>query len=175
MTPTQDRLDTAIDHVAARMVAVPVDEEMVLRIVSALPERSSRWRWLLPQLAAIGALAIGALVWTTRTPQSSATTPLVSSSLNLMAGLASVVAADGTEAEIAASARPLALREGLELLEPWRNGSDHERSLAPIEAAAALVVPPIVQTEIPATELLTIAPIDIGELPMTAESFSQRK
>ena len=175
MSTTPDRLDAAIDHVAARMVAVPDDGEMTLRIVSALPERTSRLRWLIPQFAAIGALAIAALVWTTRTPQSSATTPLVSSSLSLMAGLANVVAANGTEAENAASARSLELRERLESLEPWRNGSDHERSLAPIEAAAALVVPPIVQTEIPATELLTIAPIDIGELPMTAESFSQRK
>lgn len=166
----RDRLDAAIDQVASRLVAVPDDGEMTLRIVSVLPERTSRLRWLIPQFAAIGALAIGALVWATRTPPLPA--PLASSSLGPMARLANVVVANGPETGAGVSAIPL---RRLQSLEPWRNGSDHERSLAPIEAATAFVMPPIMPPEIPATELLTIAPIDIGELPMTAESFSQRK
>ena len=52
---------------------------------------------------------------------------------------------------------------------------DHERALSAIETVAALVVPSMSPIEIPATELLTIAPIAVSDLPMTAESFSQQK
>ena len=60
------RLDAAIDQVAARMVQVREDEDLALRIAAALPERSSRFSWLIPQFAAIAAFAIAAVVWTTR-------------------------------------------------------------------------------------------------------------
>ena len=191
-----DRLDTAIDHVASRMVAVPDDGEMTLRIVSALPERTSRLRWLIPQLAAIGAIVIAALFWTARsnTPPALATLPTLDGAR--MNGLANAVAANepGTalrtmplEPLESASARndsrelrrDLAVaavgRVGgpLEPLEPLEG--DHERALVPIEAVAALVVPSMSPVEIPAAELLTIAPIAVSDLPMTAESFSQQK
>ena len=61
-----DHLDSAIDQTAAGMVAVPDDPEMVARIVSALPERSARLGWLIPQFAALGAIVIAAVVWPTR-------------------------------------------------------------------------------------------------------------
>ena len=89
-----DRLDTAIDHVASRMVAVPDDGEMTLRIVSALPERTSRLRWLIPQFAAIGVTVIVALVWTTRNESTSEIAMLPSSAGTSMIGLASPVAAN---------------------------------------------------------------------------------
>jgi hypothetical protein len=90
--------------------------------------------------------------------------------------LANVVAANEPR-----TTEPGTVRTGTQPLEPWNpgtlepSGSDHERSLAPIEAAAALVVPPLAPSEIPGAELLTIPAIDIVELPMTAESFSQQK
>ena len=182
-----DRLDLAIDQVAARLVAVPDDDEMTLRIVSALPQRTSRLRWLLPQLAAIGAIVIAALFWTTRgnTPPTLATLPTLDGPR--MNGLANAVAANepGTALRTmpleSASARndsrelrrDLAVGGPLEPMEPLEG--DHERALSAIETVAALVVPSVSPIEIPATELLTIAPIAVSDLPMTAESFLQRK
>lgn len=166
-----DRLDAAIDHVAARMVAVPDDAEMTLRIVGALPERPSRWRWLVPQLAAIGAIVIAALVWTTRDDSTPAIATLPSSAAATMSGLANVVAAN--EPGTALRTMPLERLEPLERLAPLEG--DHERALLPIEAVAALVVPSMSPVEIPATELLTIPAIAVSDLPMTAESFSQQK
>ena len=67
-TSRRDDLDTAIDQVTARMVQVREDEDLALRIASALPERSSRFRWLIPQFAAFAAFAIAAVVWTMPDP-----------------------------------------------------------------------------------------------------------
>lgn len=166
-----DRLDTAIDHVASRMVAVADDGEMTLRIVSALPERTSRLRWLIPQLAAIGAIAIAALFWTTRSNTRPALAALPTLDGPNMVGLANAVAA--SEPGTALRTMPLERLERLERLEPLEG--DHERALSPMEAVAALLVPSMSPVEIPATELLTIAPIAVSDLPMTAESFSQQK
>ena len=166
-----DRLDTAIDHVASLMVAVPDGGEMTLRIGSALPERTSRLRWLIPQFAAIGVTVIVALVWTTRNESTSEIAMLPSSAGTSMIGLASPVAAN--EPGTPLRTMPLERLELLERLEPLEG--DHERALLPIEAVAALVVPSMSPIEIPATELLTIAPIAVSDLPMTAESFSQQK
>jgi hypothetical protein len=170
---SNDRLDAAIDHVAARMVAVPGDDEMTVRIVSALPQRTPGLRWWVPQLAAIGAIVLAALVWTTRQSIPLVVTPLPSSEVAPMIELASAVAREPGTAVRTVPLEPLEHLEPVERLDVV--SIDHERSLAPIEAAAALVVPPLAPTEIPATELLAIAPIEVGALPMTAESFSQRK
>ena len=166
-----DRLDTAIDQVASRMVAVPDDGEMTLRIVSALPERTSRLRWLIPQLAAIGALVIVALVWTMRNESTPGIAMLPSPAGTSMIGLANAVAADAPGT--ASRTMPLEGLEHLDRMEPL--DGDHDRALLPIEAVAALVVPSLSPVDIPATELLTIAPIAVSDLPMTAESFSQQK
>ena len=159
-----DRLDAAIDYVAARMVAVPDDGEMTLRIVSALPERTSRLRWLIPQFAAIAAIAI-VLAWTTGNENDPEIAMLPSSAGTSLVGLANPVAAaaPGT----ALRTMPLEHLEPMEPLQPLEG--DHER------AVAALVVPAMSPVEIPATELLTIAPIAVSDLPMTAASFSQQK
>ena len=166
-----ERLDTAIDHVAARMVAVPDDGEMTRRIVSALPERTSRLRWLIPQFAAIGAIVIAALAWPTRNESTADIAMRPSSAGASMIGLANPVAADAPGTALRTT--PLEPLEPLEALEPLEG--DHERALLPIDAVAALVVPSMSPVEIPATELLTIAPIAVSDLPMTAESFSQQK
>ena len=178
---TTDRLDSAIDQVAAQMVAVPDDGDLTLRIVSALPERTSRLRWLIPQLAAIGAIVIAVWVWTTRNESTPAIAMLPSSAGTPMIALANPVAAHepGTALRTMPLERlePLEPLERLEGMEPPVSGAslDHERALLPIEAVAALVVPSVSPVEIPATELLTIAPIAIRDLPMTAEFFSPQK
>jgi hypothetical protein len=194
-TPDRDRLDAAIDQVAARMVAVPDERELTLRIVTALPERTSRLRWLMPQLAAIGAIVIAAIVWTTRNDRSSEISMLRSSAGRPMIGLASPVTANepGTalrtmplesayardharelrrDRAVAASGREGGRLEPLEPLEPLEG--DHERALPAIEAVSALVVSDLTPRALPATPALELAPIAISDLPLTAESFPPR-
>ena len=169
-----DRLDAAIDHVAARMVAVSHDGELTMRIATALPERRSRLRWLMPQLAAIGAIAIAAFVWTTRNNTAPAIATLPSAKHTPMTGLANAVAA--TEPGTAFRTLPLELLEPLERMEPpvRMSTGDHERALPPIEAVSALVVRDLAARELPATPALELAPIEITDLPLTAESFPPR-
>ena len=170
----RDRLDMAIDQVAARMVAVPDDAQVTLRIVTALPERRPRLRWLIPRFAALAAIATAALIWTTRDNTPPALTTLPTLDGPTMNGLANAVAAN--EPGTTVRTLPLEPMERLERMQPiLRASGDHERALPAIETLGALVVPSLSPKEIPATELLTIAPIHIGELPMTAESFSQQK
>ena len=169
-----DRLDTAIDQVASRMVAVPDDGEMTLRIVTALPERTSRLRWLIPRLAAIGAIVIGAFVWMTRHAIAPAGGTLPSSNVARVTSLANAVAAN----EPGTAARTILVErlEPLERLEPAVElaNVDHERALSPIEAVSALVVSDLAPPELPATPALELAPIAITDLPLTAESFPPR-
>jgi hypothetical protein len=57
----------------------------------------------------------------------------------------------------------------LELLEPLGSGSDFDRSLPALELSA------IGPESLPAVEALTLAPIEIGELPLAAETMSFNK
>ncbi len=195
--PDRDHLDTAIDQVTARMVAVPDDREVTLRILAALPDRPSRARWLLPQCAAIGAMAIAALVWTTRTGPVPLIATRPSAAVAAMSGLANGVASNeprtvvGTATVVrtmpleSASARNSARelrrdhavaafgREGgpqqpLAPLE-WFPERDHDRALPAIEALNALTVDEVSPTSIAASPLLSLAPIEVVELPMTAD------
>ena len=161
-----DRLDTAIDHVAARMVAVPDDPDMTLRIVSALPERSSRLRWLIPQFAALGAIVIAAVVWSMREQPAIVPQVLPSTEIAAVAAFPSVAAREPGTVLRTMALEPL---EPLELLEP-----DFERSLPAIEAVDAMVVSDLTPREIPASPALVLAPIGVAELPLTAESFPPR-
>jgi hypothetical protein len=164
----KDPIDTAIDQVSARMVQVREDEDLALRIAAALPARSTRFSWLIPQFAAIAAFAIAAVVWTMRDP---APTSLLPSS-----EVAALVVVPSTVAAIAPGTgirtMPLEPLEHLELLEPL--DGDHERSLPAIDALAALVVSDVTPDALPGSPALTLAPIEIADLPMTAESFSPR-
>ena len=115
----RDPLDTAIDQVTARMVQVREDEDLALRIAAALPERWSRFGWLIPQFAAIAAFAIAAVVWTTR--DTATPSVLTSSNVAVLAGMPDTVVAvaPGTVAPgTAVRTMPLELLEPLEPLEP---------------------------------------------------------
>ncbi len=163
----QDRLDAAIDQVTARMVQVGEDEDLALRIASALPERSLRFSWLIPQFAAITAFAIAAVVWTMRDPATPSLLP--SSDVVAVMAVPKVVAREhGT----AFRTLPLERLEPLEPVEPL--DGDHERSLAPIAAMSALVMSDMDPDALPGSPALVLAPIAITELPLTAESFSPR-
>ena len=182
--PDRDALDTAIDHVTARMLAVPDDREVTLRILAALPDRSSPVRWLLPRFAPIGAIAIAALVWTTRTGPVPLIATRPSAAVGGMSGLANAVAADEPlesasarnsagelrrDHAVAAFGREGGPLEPLAPLEPLLFVADHDRALPAIEALAALSVDEVAPTSIAASPLLSLAPIEIVELPMTAD------
>jgi hypothetical protein len=172
-TADRDRLDAVIDQVAARMVAVPDDCEMTLRIVSALPERASRLRWLIPQFAAIGALVIAAIMWTTRNDRTPETVLVPTSAGTRMTGLANPVAAN--EPGTALRTMPLERVEHLERMEPAMSASaDHERSLPAIAAMRSLDFESLAPVSLPEDAPLTMEPLAIADLPLTADSFSPR-
>lgn len=173
-----NRLDLAIDQVAARMVAVLDDDGMTLRIVSALPERTSGWRWLLPQLAAIGAIVLAALVWTTRQSTAPAMAALPSSATAPIIELASAAAA--REPGTAVRTMPLERVELLGPLEPRAArvpaaSGDHERALPALEAFSSLSVTAAQTSDIALPEAIGLASIEIADLKLTAESFTTQK
>ncbi len=176
MKTDRDHLDAAIDRVAARMVALPDDGEMTLRIVSALPERSSRLRWLMPQFAAIGALALAALAITVvlRTFDDRSTTVLRSAVLRSPAvELATAAVEHRTTREPASNVRRT-------FAAPSQNDRrttdvpDHERSLPAIAAIRSLDFDSLAPVSLPEDAALTLEPLVIADLPLTADSFSPR-
>jgi hypothetical protein len=182
---TPDPLDTAIDHVASRMVAVPDDTEMTLRIVSALPERTSRRRWLIPQFAAIGALVI-ALVWTTRNESTPEIAMLPSSAGTSIIGFASPVAADAPGTALRTMPLESAFARGPAVAASGQGGGrteatvpivsvDHERALPAINALSALSVTDARTSEIAMPAAIGLASIEIADLKLTAESFTPQK
>ena len=172
MNSTPARLDAAIDQVAARMVAVLDDDEMALRIVGALPERTSGWRWLIPQLAAIGAIVLVALAWTTRQSTVPAMAALPFSEVAPMIELARAVAA--REPGTAIGTMPLERVEHLERLERLLE-RDHERALPALEAISILSVADAETSDIALPAALGLASIEIADLKLTAESFTTQK
>ena len=167
-----DRLDAAIDLVAARIVEVKGHEELAARIAAALPGRSSSFGWWLPQFAAIAAFAIAAVLWTAR----DTATPSLLPSTDVVAMMAVpdsvAAAAPGTASRIASRTKPLEPLGLLEQAEPL--DGDFGRSLAPIAAIDALTVSELGAPELPAASPLVLPPIAITDLPLTAESFSPR-
>jgi hypothetical protein len=166
-----DRLDVAIDQVTARMVQVREDDELASRIARALPERASRFAWLLPQLAAITAFVIAAVVWTLRDDR---VTPSLLPSFGVVAVIGVPAAVSAVEPGTALRTRPLEPLEPLEPLGPLDGGADHERSLPAIEAMTALVVSDLSPRELPGAPALELEPIAIADLPLTAELFPPR-
>jgi hypothetical protein len=170
-TAKMDRLDAAIDQVTACMVHVREDEEFASRIARALPERASRFGWLLPQCAAITALAIAAGVWMLRDTSPASLSPLPSSDVVAVLGVPNAVVA--VEPGTIFRPQPVELLEPLEPLE-LLIGPDFDRSLAPIAPMTALVVSDLSPSELPAAPALELAPIELADLPLTADSFPPR-
>jgi hypothetical protein len=169
MNDQRDRLDDAIDRVTARLTHVDEDPIFVSRVVAALPERVSWLGWLFhawaPRLAMM-AIVVGAATLVSRrgpapiAPETNA--PIVA--VSPVTPPAELVAA---VAPAAVSTWPLERLEPLERMEPLRH--DHERSLAGIEAPAALAMQSLAPADLPADEGLSLAPLAIADLPMTAE------
>lgn len=168
-------LDAAIDHVAKRLTHVDDEAQFASRIVSALPERITWFGWLMhswaPRLAMAVIIAAGAALWGGRSTTEVA--PLASASPLPVTALASAVIPARAEPMEPVRTMPLEPMELLEPVEPLAS-RDHERSLAPARAPAALEIVSIAAGDVIAEDALDVAPLQIAELPLTAESFSQR-
>ena len=158
---TSRDVETAIDHVAAKMVAVKEDPELVTRIVGALPDRS-RFTWLIPQFAALSAIAIAAVMWSMRERPATAVLPSIELATAAPFRAVAIAREPGTMRE------PETLREPgtqpLERLEPLQPlAPDFERSLPP------LMVTELTPVELPESPGLVLAPIGVADLPLTAD------
>ena len=171
----RDRLDAAIDRVTARLTHVDDDPVFVSRVVFALPERVSWFGWLFhswaPRLAMI-AVVVAAATLVYR----SAPSPMAPAGNQPIA--ASPLA--HAPAEFAVAVAPAAVRtlplERLEPLEPLQPPrSDHEFSLPAVDGPVALGIAPLEPKDLPAEEALSLAPLAIADLPMTAETFPPRE
>lgn len=168
-TAQDDQLDAAIDHVAARMVAVPDDPDMLLRIASTLPPRSSHLGWLIPQVAALSVIVVAA-VWWSMGEQLTAPAVLPST---VIAGFSVPpgVSARGPEREPEPEPEPEPRTSRTKLSEPPAPSeppeplrSDFDRALPALELSVIGPAPLAI------AESLTLAPLEIGELPLTAEA-----
>ena len=174
MTRHDDDLDAAIDHVAARMTAVNDNAQMTERIVAALPEASLFHWWLrsawAPRLAAVALVLIGAALWNRngieRPDPARAARPSIDPAL---VAFAPVVVPNRP------IIRPVERLERLEPLEPLETlEMDFERSLPALTAMSDLSFESLSPRELPASRDITLAPIEIGELPLPGDSTFPR-
>jgi hypothetical protein len=174
-----DRLDHAIDAIAARMTAVTEDDGLAERITAALPERSAwSWHWLVPRLAITAVIGLAAALVVLRSfddgPANVLRTGVPSSpSVEQTAAIASPPSEHRTFVE-----PPLIVRRTI--VERPQNdrrtldAPDHERSLLALEVASALVLDSSAPESLPEDAPLTLKPLEIADLPLTADSFSPR-
>jgi hypothetical protein len=173
----QDRhpLDDAIDRVAARMTAVREDEAMTERIVAALPERPVFGAWLLhawaPRLVAVALVVIGAALWNRNGIERPDSTRAARTSIEpALVAFAPVVAPNRPR-----TLEPLNRNEPLEPFEPFEPFEpDFDRSLPALAAMTTVNFEPLSARELPASRDITLAPIEIGDLALTSETFSPR-
>lgn len=173
MNTDRDQLDDAMDHVVARMVRIEEDDTLASRIVSALPERNTWFGWLshswAPRLAMIAMVVAVGLVWGNRGQIENAPIEPPLASAQPMTALAPLVASV-REAE---PDRTMPL-EHLEPVEPMELVNDFERSLDAIAAPDALVLQSLAPPSLTEDAPLTLEPLVIADLPMTAESLPPR-
>ena len=168
-----DRLDESIDHVARHMVRVADADDLASKIISALPERVTWFGWLthswVPRLAMIAVVVASGIVWGNRREVSTPGTSPLASSQAIVAPTALVASVKEAAPSRTTTLEPLEL---LAPLEPER--VDHERSLPAISAVASLEFDSLATVSLPEDAPLTLAPLAIADLPLTAESISPR-
>lgn len=174
MTQTPLDLDTAIDAVAKRLTHVEHDPHLPVRIASSLPERSSWFlhSWI-PRLALTAALAIAATLVVLRPFDGRSTdvlrTAVVSSPIIEFAASAPE---NRTTVERLNDRRTAVERPENELR--TIETPDFERSLPSLSAVASLDFDSVAPVSLPEDAPLTLAPLAIADLPLTAESISPR-
>ena len=167
-----DHLDDAIDAVAARLTKVSDDDGLSARILAALPDRAPIYWWA-PRLAITSVLAIGALLVVLR-PFSERSTDVLRTGVISSAAveLAAAVPEHRTTVEAALIVRRT-------IVEPPQNDRgtdvvDFDRSLPAIVAMNTLQLDSLTPSALPEDAPLTLAPLAIADLPLTAESISPR-
>ena len=168
-----DRLDDAIDAVAARMTRVEDNDVFATQIINALPERSIWDGWLFqswaPRLAMIAVVIAGGILWSNRGSHesSSGPSPIAGQPVAAFAPLVASV-------KEAAPNRTMPL-ERVERLEPMELSKvDFDRSLPAIAAMKTLELDSLAPVSLPEDAPLTLKPLEIADLPLTADSVSPR-
>ena len=182
MNTNRDRMDDAIDQVATRMTrADDNDAALAARIVASLPERVTWFDWLsqswAPRLALI-AIVVTAGWLVTRRDTSSLVKPedrvaRVEPMAPVVAPASPVENPEPLEPLAPVEPNPMEPLEPLEPLEPVEP-RDHEYSLPAITAVAALSLDSLSSERLPEDAPLTVAPLAIADLPLTAETISPR-
>lgn len=192
MNANRDRLDDAIDRIAARMTNLEDDAALAGHIVAALPERSARsWRWLMPRLA-VGTFAALTVAVVLR-PFYDGPTGVGPAKAGHHSG--SVTAAEpGHHSDSATAPEPGHRTAGIGPAKPGHHSAsvdprgvsvvyafrrtssgtmvdrpDHEFSLPAIEAVAALAVDALTPSELASEPGVELEPLVIADLPLTAE------
>ena len=188
MNSERDRLDDAIDLVAARMTAVEEDDALATRIAAALPDRAAGIPRVWLARLATGALATLAIAVVLRSLDNGATgvgpakagdhiasdsvaTPDPghqsandSESAVGMAGVGPVDVEPRRVSVVSALRRTSRPRTTVDV-----DRRDHEFSLAAIAAPEGLAMSPLSPGDLPAEDTLTIAPLEIAELPLSSD------
>ncbi len=167
MNTNRDRLDDAIDRIAARMTNVEDDAALAGRIVAALPERSARsWRWLMPRLA-VGTFAALTVAVVLRPFYDGSTDVLRTEGANVPLAIAEPASNDRrtiVEPPVIVRRTPVEHPSN-----DRRTISDHEFSLPSIPAPEALIVDSMAPEALAGADALELASLVIADLPLTAE------
>ena len=168
-------LDRAIDRVASRLTHVDDDPQLVSRIVASLPERSTWFAWLThswaPRLAMAAIIAAAATFWSQRhvTEVAPASQPIAGvQQIQPQQFVASVAPRNATVEPGTAGTPGILGIKPLEFLEP----------VGPVEpfiGLESLAVNSVAPEALPDAGALTVPSLVIADLPLTAESFSERE
>ena len=174
MKKNGDRLDEAIELVSARMTAVEADAGLAARIANALPGRRVGLTWILagwaPRLAVLAIAAVAITVFLRMFYERS--TEVLRTEGATMAP--TIVEPPSNDLRTIVEP-PLIVRS--RFVEPSSNlrrttvevRPDHEFSLPAMAAPEEIAVSSLSAGDLPADEALVIAPLEIAELPLTAE------
>jgi hypothetical protein len=167
-----DRLDQAIDQVAARLTRVDDDPGFASRIAEALPERRSRVRWLIaPALAGLAAFVLAVIQ--TNVPDR----PPASIPESVPAAIRKDVQAmvqTAVPEKLPSNVRRRARSNDGTNIRATDRSSDHEFSLAPIDRPGDLVIGSVAPRSLVPELPLNVEPLEIADLPVTSELFSPR-
>ncbi len=168
MSRHRDGLDHAIDAVAARMMAVAEDDGFAQRIASALPERPAwSWHWLMPRLAITAAIVAGVSAVVIKNGHTTLQ-PAVQPAVQAVAQIVQPTVQPAVQANVRRSFRTnVQPNDRL-------NDRDNEHSLPALETASVPAFDSLAPMSLPEDAPLTLEPLAIADLPLTAETNSER-
>ncbi len=173
-----DRLDDAIDVVAARLTKVADDEDFAQRITSRLPERPGWSLWGLMPRVALGAIVLAYVLTTVLTNVRRSfddRSTIGQSNDRPNASLNDRVNAPSNDRVNASSnvRRTSVERSSNDRANDRPN--DFDGSLPALAAASALRLESLAPVTLTEDAPLTLLPLTIADLPLTAETISPRE